>query len=89
METKSPAGGEMRPWCGETNLFITPGYRFRVIDALLTNFHLPGSSLLMLVASVAGDPAWRRVYEHAVNERMRFYSYGDCMLILPGLGGAS
>ncbi|MFN2371434.1 MAG: S-adenosylmethionine:tRNA ribosyltransferase-isomerase [Candidatus Krumholzibacteriia bacterium] len=58
-------------------------------DGLLTNFHLPGSSLLMLVAAVAGDPAWRRAYAHAVAACLRFYSYGDCMLVLPGLEEAA
>jgi S-adenosylmethionine:tRNA ribosyltransferase-isomerase len=71
---------------GATRLFIAPPDRVSCVDGLLTNFHLPGSSLLMLVAALAGDPAWRRVYEYAVRERMRFYSYGDCMLILPGCG---
>jgi S-adenosylmethionine:tRNA ribosyltransferase-isomerase len=67
---------------GETNLFISPGYRFQQIDALLTNFHLPKSSLLMLVSAFGGTDLIRAVYEHAVAERYRFFSYGDCMLIL-------
>jgi len=74
---------------GRTRLFIAPPDRVSCVDGLLTNFHLPGSSLLMLVAAVAGDPAWRRVYDHAVRARMRFYSYGDCMLILSGTGDPS
>lgn len=74
---------------GTTRLFITPPDRVTAADGLLTNFHLPGSSLLMLVAALAGDPAWRRMYERAVAESMRFYSYGDCMLILPGLAPAA
>jgi S-adenosylmethionine:tRNA ribosyltransferase-isomerase len=66
----------------EADLFITPGYRFRVIDALLTNFHLPRSTLLMLVSAFAGLEAIRRAYAEAIAERYRFYSYGDAMLIL-------
>jgi S-adenosylmethionine:tRNA ribosyltransferase-isomerase len=67
---------------GETNLFISPGYNFHAIDALVTNFHLPRSSLLMLVAAFAGLDLTRAAYDHAVRERYRFFSYGDCMLIL-------
>jgi S-adenosylmethionine:tRNA ribosyltransferase-isomerase len=67
---------------GETNLFIHPGFRFRAVDALLTNFHLPKSSLLMLVAAFAGTDFILSAYRHAVQERYRFFSYGDCMLIL-------
>lgn len=68
---------------GETDLFIRPGYRFRVVDALLTNFHLPRSTLLMLVSAFAGHELVRRAYAEAVRERYRFYSFGDAMLILP------
>jgi S-adenosylmethionine:tRNA ribosyltransferase-isomerase len=67
---------------GEATLTIKPGYRFRVADALLTNFHLPQSSLLILVSAFAGREFVLDAYRHAVNERYRFYSYGDCMLIL-------
>ena len=74
---------------GETRLFIAPPERVTAADGLLTNFHLPGSSLLMLVASILGDGVWRRVYDHAVGAGLRFYSYGDCMLVAPGLAGAS
>jgi S-adenosylmethionine:tRNA ribosyltransferase-isomerase len=66
---------------GETDLFITPGYRFRVVDRLLTNFHLPRSTLLMLVAAFAGMQEIRAAYEHAIARRYRFFSYGDAMLI--------
>jgi len=66
---------------GETDLFITPGYRFRVVDRLITNFHLPKSTLLMLVAAFAGLEAVRAAYRHAIAERYRFFSYGDAMLI--------
>jgi len=67
----------------ETNLFISPGYRFKVVDALITNFHLPRSTLLMLVASLAGLETIRAAYAHAIAQRYRFFSYGDAMLIEP------
>jgi S-adenosylmethionine:tRNA ribosyltransferase-isomerase len=67
---------------GETDLFISPGFEFRLVDAMLTNFHLPQSSLLMLVAAFAGKDLILEAYRHAVRERYRFFSYGDCMLIL-------
>ena len=73
------AGG---PSAGETNLFIRPGYPFKAVDAMVTNFHLPQSSLLMLVSAFAGMELTRAVYRHAVQQRYRFFSYGDCMLIL-------
>jgi S-adenosylmethionine:tRNA ribosyltransferase-isomerase len=66
---------------GETDLFIYPGFRFRVVDRLLTNFHLPKSSLLMLVAAFAGLENIRKAYAHAIEQRYRFFSYGDAMLI--------
>jgi S-adenosylmethionine:tRNA ribosyltransferase-isomerase len=66
---------------GETNLFISPGFRFLATDALLTNFHLPQSSLLILVSAFAGRDLVLAAYRHAVAERYRFFSYGDCMLI--------
>jgi S-adenosylmethionine:tRNA ribosyltransferase-isomerase len=75
------AGGELRPFKGETNLFITPGYRFRCVDALITNFHLPRSSLLMLVGAFGGYEPIMRAYRHAVWRRYRFFSYGDAMLM--------
>ena len=68
---------------GDTRLFITPGYRFRVVDALVTNFHLPESTLLMLVSAFAGREAVLAAYAHAVQQRYRFFSYGDAMLVLP------
>ena len=75
------AGGALAPYRGETDIFIYPGYRFRAIDALLTNFHLPQSSLLMLVAAFAGTERILAAYRHAVTARYRFFSYGDAMLI--------
>jgi S-adenosylmethionine:tRNA ribosyltransferase-isomerase len=71
----------IRPCRGETSLFITPGYRFRSVDALLTNFHLPESTLLMLVCALAGRQAVMAAYRHAIRGRYRFYSYGDAMFI--------
>ena len=76
------AGGNVVPRTGATGLFIHPGHRFVLVDALITNFHLPRSSLLMLVASFAGRDATLAAYRHAVEQRYRFYSYGDAMLIL-------
>ncbi len=75
--------GELRPFAGETNIFIFPGYRIRSVDALLTNFHLPESTLLMLVSAFAGKGRVFAAYEHAVRERYRFFSYGDAMLLWP------
>ncbi len=73
---------QIEPQSGETDLFIYPRFAFRVVDALLTNFHLPRSTLLMLVSAFAGREFLLRAYEEAIRERYRFYSYGDCMLIL-------
>jgi len=73
--------GELSPTQGETNLFIVPGYTFNVVNGLITNFHLPGTTLLMLVAAFAGLEQARTAYEHAVHSRYRFYSYGDAMFI--------
>jgi S-adenosylmethionine:tRNA ribosyltransferase-isomerase len=66
---------------GETDLFVTPGFRFRVVERLLTNFHLPRSTLLMLVCAFAGRDTVLRAYRHAIERRYRFFSYGDAMLI--------
>ena len=75
------SAGRLAPFAGETRLFITPGYRFRVVDALLTNFHLPESTLLMLVCAFAGREQSCCAYRHAVRERYRFFSYGDAMFL--------
>lgn len=74
--------GTLTAASGQTNLFLYPGYSFRAVDALLTNFHLPASSLLLLVAAFAGQDLVMAAYEHAVRQQYRFFSYGDCMLIL-------
>jgi S-adenosylmethionine:tRNA ribosyltransferase-isomerase len=76
------AGGVLAPFHGPTGLFIQPGHQFRTVDALLTNFHLPGSTLLCLVMAFAGVELTRRAYETAVAEQYRFYSFGDAMLVL-------
>ncbi len=73
--------GAMKAWNGETDIFIVPGFRFRAIDLLLTNFHLPRSTLFMLVAAFAGLERMKQAYTHAIGERYRFYSYGDCCLL--------
>ncbi len=75
------AGGELKAGFGDTRLFIMPGYRFRIVDRLLTNFHLPKSTLMMLVSAFGGMDNIRRAYRHAVEQRYRFFSYGDAMLI--------
>lgn len=80
------ANGELSPYEGDTRLFITPGYRFHAVDALITNFHLPESTLLMLVSAFGGYSAVMRAYRHAVRERYRFFSYGDAMFIEPAVG---
>ena len=74
--------GTLMPWEGRTSLFIRPGFQFKAIDCLLTNFHLPGSTLLVLVASLAGYELILEAYRQAISERYRFYSYGDAMLII-------
>jgi S-adenosylmethionine:tRNA ribosyltransferase-isomerase len=74
-------GGTLEPGARETDIFITPGFEFRVVDRLVTNFHLPRSTLLMLVSAFAGHDRIRALYAHAVQERYRFFSYGDAMLL--------
>ena len=76
------ADGELRPFAGDSRIFIYPGYRFRAIDGLVTNFHLPESTLLMLVCALAGIPETLDAYRHAVASKYRFFSYGDAMLVL-------
>jgi S-adenosylmethionine:tRNA ribosyltransferase-isomerase len=82
LETVGRAEGQIEPYRGETEMFVTPGFQFKVVDALLTNFHLPRTTLLMLVSAFAGTEFLRQAYAEAVRERYRFYSYGDAMLIL-------
>ena len=82
LETAARTNGKIRPYRGETEMFMKPGFAFKVVDALLTNFHLPRTTLLMLVSALAGTEFLRQAYAEAVRERYRFYSYGDAMLIL-------
>ena len=82
LESSVDRKGRLRGGTRETSLFILPGYRFQVVDRLLTNFHLPRTTLLMLVSAFAGLDATREAYRHAITQRYRFYSYGDAMLII-------
>jgi S-adenosylmethionine:tRNA ribosyltransferase-isomerase len=75
--------GQIEPWQGETEIFIYPGYKFRVADALMTNFHLPKSTLMMLVSALMGQERVKSIYDHAIENRYRFFSYGDASLLLP------
>ncbi|MGR3592908.1 MAG: tRNA preQ1(34) S-adenosylmethionine ribosyltransferase-isomerase QueA [Limimaricola soesokkakensis] len=79
-------GGQIAPWSGETDIFITPGFEFRVAHGLMTNFHLPKSTLMMLVSALMGVEEIRRIYDHAIANRYRFFSYGDASLLLPRNG---
>ncbi len=81
LESAAQADGTLAAGSGDTDIFITPGYRFRLVEALITNFHLPKSTLLMLVSALAGVEAIRAAYRHAVEQRYRFFSYGDAMLL--------
>ena len=81
MAEAAAAGGELAAGAAETRIFITPGYRFRVVERLITNFHLPKSTLLMLVSAFAGTATIREAYSHAIAECYRFFSYGDAMLL--------
>jgi S-adenosylmethionine:tRNA ribosyltransferase-isomerase len=84
LETAAPAPRSIAPWAGETDIFIRPGHAFRVADGLMTNFHLPRSTLLMLVSALMGVERIRAIYAHAIARRYRFFSYGDASLLLPG-----
>ncbi len=81
--------GEIEPYQGETRLFIRPGYRFNSVDAMITNFHLPQSTLLLLVSAFSGVDEIRHAYRHAVQQRYRFFSYGDAMFLTPQSGSAA
>jgi S-adenosylmethionine:tRNA ribosyltransferase-isomerase len=83
IESAAAEDGIVRPWRGPTDIFIYPGYRFRVTDALMTNFHLPKSTLMMLVSALMGADRMRRVYDHAIAQGYRFFSYGDASLLIP------
>ncbi|MCB1412500.1 MAG: tRNA preQ1(34) S-adenosylmethionine ribosyltransferase-isomerase QueA [Xanthobacteraceae bacterium] len=83
LESAAGADGTLEPFSGDTDIFITPGYRFRAVDLLMTNFHLPRSTLFMLVAAFSGLEAMQRAYAHAIAGGYRFYSYGDACLLFP------
>lgn len=84
LESAADEQGVIHPFSGDTDIFITPGYRFRAVDALLTNFHLPKSTLFMLVSAFSGLRRMKTAYAHAIAENYRFYSYGDASLLFPG-----
>lgn len=75
--------GKVMPWQGETDIFIYPGFKFQIVDALMTNFHLPKSTLMMLVSALMGQERVREIYAHAISQQYRFFSYGDSSLLLP------
>jgi S-adenosylmethionine:tRNA ribosyltransferase-isomerase len=83
LESATGADGRIHPFEGDTAIFITPGYRFRAVDGLLTNFHLPRSTLFMLVSALMGLETMQAAYAHAIASGYRFYSYGDASLLLP------
>ena len=83
LESAADEAGEIQPFAGETALFITPGYRFRAVDLLMTNFHLPRSTLFMLVSAFSGRETMLGAYHHAIDAGYRFYSYGDACLLYP------
>ncbi|MFN3077080.1 MAG: tRNA preQ1(34) S-adenosylmethionine ribosyltransferase-isomerase QueA [Alphaproteobacteria bacterium] len=87
MESAADGDGRLRPFCGETDIFLTPGYRFRTAEMLLTNFHLPRSTLFLLVCAFTGTERMKHAYAHAIASGYRFYSYGDATLLHRSLGG--
>lgn len=83
IETAARDGKGIKAWEGPTDIFITPGFQFRAADALMTNFHLPKSTLMMLVAALMGRERIMEVYDHAIRQQYRFFSYGDASLLTP------
>jgi S-adenosylmethionine:tRNA ribosyltransferase-isomerase len=81
LESAVREDGSFAPWSGDTAIFITPGYRFKAVDVLMTNFHLPRSTLFMLVSAFSGLDTMRKAYKHAIDSGYRFYSYGDACLL--------
>jgi S-adenosylmethionine:tRNA ribosyltransferase-isomerase len=84
LESAADEACVIHPFAGDTSIFITPGYRFRAIDGLMTNFHLPKSTLMMLVSALMGIERMQAAYAYAIANDYRFYSYGDSSLLLPG-----
>lgn len=82
LESAAASDGSIKPFEGETDIFITPGYRFKAVDMLMTNFHLPKSTLFMLVSAFAGLDRMKAAYKHAIDSGYRFYSYGDTSLLV-------
>ena len=83
LESATDQGGSIQPFEGDTSIFITPGYRFKAVEGLMTNFHLPKSTLFMLVSALMGLETMQTVYAHAIKNEYRFYSYGDSSLLIP------
>ena len=81
LESAADESGTLHPFCGETDIFITPGYKFRILDTIITNFHLPKSTLFMLICAIGGLQRMQQAYAHAIKEKYRFYSYGDSCII--------
>ncbi|KXV61153.1 S-adenosylmethionine tRNA ribosyltransferase, partial [Gluconobacter japonicus] len=81
LESAAQEDGTVQPWRGETSIFIKPGYRFKAVDLLMTNFHLPRSTLFMLVCAFSGTDTMREAYAYAIGNGLRFYSYGDACLL--------
>ena len=81
LESAADEQGILHPFCGETNIFITPGYKFRIIDMIITNFHLPKSTLFMLICAIGGTQRMKDAYKHAIEQKYRFYSYGDSSIL--------
>jgi len=83
IETAATGPGQISEWTGKTDIFITPGFRFQLTDGLMTNFHLPKSTLMMLVSALMGRARIMAIYDHAIAQEYRFFSYGDASLLLP------
>ena len=83
LETAARRSGQIEAWTGETDIFIFPGFQFNVASALMTNFHLPKSTLLMLVSALIGLEQMKSIYSHAIKQKYRFFSYGDSSLLVP------
>ena len=81
LESAADDTGVLHPFCGETDIFITPGYKFKILDTIITNFHLPKSTLFMLICAIGGVERMQKAYHHAIDEKYRFYSYGDSCII--------
>ena len=81
LESAADDSGILHPFCGETSIFITPGYKFKIIDYIITNFHLPKSTLFMLICAIAGTERMKNAYHHAMTHDYRFYSYGDSSIL--------